>query len=326
MARQVVIMMRGFKTRLRLVVAIPTLFVCLGGLGPPEAVALRRLPLQKRKIEIGQPAPMEKEFQGYDKDGNPVYWDPQPRVVPLGNGKFAFKWLGLGGRELTLIYERPDAVDVIVKASLSTSTPRGITYRYKVQALKTSGLPVTGFVVQTFSQDITSATDSATFTGKMASFIKEFAEGNWISFGPLQGNRAIPPGKEGMYALVSGDLPGVVACTAHGGALMLKIESEEPPSVLQNLFLGRDAWPHGYTIGPDERLAKMGLQGRLNYLIIRLPQMLELGWIENEQVLQWYKEKVAAGKTAEVRARAKADFDKKLITSEVLALMTYLTK
>ncbi|MBI1983269.1 MAG: hypothetical protein HYS61_03630, partial [Acidobacteria bacterium] len=82
----------------------------------------------------------------------------------------------------------------------------------------------------------------------------------------------------------------------------------------------------GYTIGPDERLAKMGLQGRLNYLIIRLPQMLELGWIENEKVMQWYKENIIAGKTSEVRARAKSDFQKSLITSEVLALMTYLTK
>jgi hypothetical protein len=40
----------------------------------------------------------------------------------------------------------------------------------------------------------------------------------------------------------------------------------------------------------------------------------------------WYEMNLKAGKTAEVRARADADFKRKLITSEVLALMTYLTR
>jgi LEA14-like dessication related protein len=54
--------------------------------------------------------------------------------------------------------------------------------------------------------------------------------------------------------------------------------------------------------------------------------MLELGWIENQKVMQWYETNLKAGKVAEVRARAEADFKKNLITSEVLALMTYLTR
>jgi hypothetical protein len=311
---------------MRLLVATLTLVVCLAGISLLEAEALDRLPLQKRNVEIGQPMPVEKEFEGYDSQGNPIYWDPQPRVVPLGKGKYAFKWFGRKGRELTLIYERPDAVNVIVQASISTSTVHSISYRYKVLVLKTSGLSVTGFVVQTFSQTITPATDSATFTGKMAGFIEEFAEGSWMSFGPLRGPAAIPPGGQTGFAFLSPDLPGLVSCRAHGGSFMVKGVGEEPPTVLENLYLGHDAWPHGWTIGPDERLAKMSLDERLKYLTDNLPKMLELGWIENPKVMQWYEANLKAGKTSEVRARADADFKRNLITSEVLALMTYLTR
>ena len=75
--------------------------------------------------------------------------------------------------------------------------------------------------------------------------------------------------------------------------------------MLEDLYLGRDAWPHGYTIGPDERLGKMSVKERSNYLVQHLPQMLELGWIENQKVMQWYQNwYLKAGKVAEVRARA----------------------
>jgi hypothetical protein len=70
----------------------------------------------------------------------------------------------------------------------------------------------------------------------------------------------------------------------------------------------------------------MPLEGRLKYLIEHLPKMLELGWIENQLVMGWYETNLKAGKAAEVRARAQADFQQNLITSEVLALMTYLTR
>lgn len=312
--------------RLRFLLVAPTLLVCVARLSVLEAGALDRLPLQKRNVEIGQPEPVAKELEGYDSQGNPIYWDPQPSVVPLGSGKYAFKWFGRKGRELTLIYERPDAVNVIVQASISTSTLHSISYRYKVLVLKTSGLSVTGFGVQTFSQTITPATDSATFTGKMAGFLEEFAEGSWMSFGPLRGPAAIPPGGQTGFAFVSPDLPGLVSCRAHGGSFVVKGVGEEPPTVLENLYLGHDAWPRGYTIGPDERLAKMSIEERLKYLVVRLPQMLELGWIENQKVMGWYEANLKAGKAAEVRAAAEADFKRNLITSEVLALMTYVTR
>jgi hypothetical protein len=117
-----------------------------------------------------------------------------------------------------------------------------------------------------------------------------------------------------------------VRCRVHAGDLSMEGVGEEPPAVLEDLYLRRDAWPHGWTIGPDERMAKMSLEERLKYLVERLPKMLELGWIENQKVMGWYETNLKAGKAAEVRARAEADFRRNLITSEVLALMTYLTQ
>ena len=37
------------------------------------AQARDRLPLEKKDVEIGQPAPVSAEFEGYDKNGNPIY-------------------------------------------------------------------------------------------------------------------------------------------------------------------------------------------------------------------------------------------------------------
>jgi hypothetical protein len=270
---------------------------------------------------------MDKEFSGYDKDGNPIYWDPRPRVISLGNGKYAFKWIGHAGQELELIYLRPDAVEVIVEAAATFSEAAGFTYRFKVRNTTASENSVGGFEFQRFSRDLRTVTDGLTYATPASLLAEPYPpEGGWMRFAPLNVGNAIKPGNSAIYVLRSPDLPGLLSCRVHAGNLTMEGVGEEPPAGFESLMLRRDAWPHGYTIGPDDRLAKMGLQGRLNYLGMRLPQMLELGWIENERVMQWYKENLLSGKTAEVRARAEADFKRNLITSEVLALMTYLTK
>jgi hypothetical protein len=303
--------------------------VLLGVMGPiPTLQARDRLPLQKKKIEIGQPAPYAPELEGYDKKGNPVYWDPKPHVVPLGDGKYAFKWTGHSGRELTLIYQRPDLVDVAVEASAVAGGGGRLKYRYIVRNLKASKQNLGAFDVQTFSPAAQPETDPSTYATNPAYRRKDIPpeEGLGIYFAPLSGKRQIGPGAQALFVLTSPDSPGIVRCRAHGDTSMMKGVGEEPPSVLEDLFLGRDAWPQGYTIGPDERLAKMSLKERSSYLVQHLPQMLELGWMENQKVMAWYETSLRAGKAAEVRARAETDSKKNLITSEVLALMTYLTK
>jgi len=68
---------------------------------------------------------------------------------------------------------------------------------------------------------------------------------------------------------------------------------------------GHAAWPHGYTIGPDEALTRMSAKERFQYLADRLPQMLQLGWIEDQATMEWYRDDLKAGKAPEVRARTK---------------------
>jgi hypothetical protein len=291
--------------------------------------ARERQPLQKKNIQIGQPAPYAPELEGYDKKGNPVYWDPKPHVVPLGDGKYAFKWTGHSGRELTLAYQRPDVVDVIVEADVVLTAQNHLSYKYLVRNLKTSKQNLGGFEVRTFSVTVkpqSSPSFYATDPAHIRQDIDPIRDGLWIRFAPLGSRTQIRAGQTVVFALTSPDPPGILECRAHADTLTMMGVGEEPPGVLEDLYLGRDAWPHGYTIAPDERLAKMSPKERTNYLVERLPQMLELGWIENQKVMQWYETNLKAGKVAEVRARAEADFKKNLITSEVLALMTYLTR
>lgn len=311
-------------------IPIPLLLAILALLGTlgqsSRAQARDRLPLQKKAVEISQPAPVTPEFEGYDKAGKAIYWDPRPHVIPLGDGKYAFKWIGHSGRELTLIYQRPDVVDLVVEASVA-EVPRGrLTYRYSLHNLRTSKLWLGGFSVQTFSPGAQGVGEKGIYVAARGGFLKEFSVGRWLAFGMMGREPKVAPGATILVELKSEDLPGVVECRASAGDLTMKGVGEEPPNVLEDLYLRHDAWPHGYTIGPDERLAKMSPKERTNYLVERLPQMLELGWIENQKVMQWYETNLKAGKVAEVRARAEADFKKNLITSEVLALMTYLTR
>jgi len=284
-----------------------------------------RLPLQKKNIKIGQPAPYAPEAEGYDKKGNPIYWDPKPHVVPLGDGKYAFKWTGHNGRELTLLYQRPDAVDVVVAASALHLPGGSFRYEYQVRNLKSSELDLGGFAVRLLSRRADALSDTSTMAVNPWRLLKQdFQEGAWISFHPRRGQTPIGPGREASLALVSPDPPAIVECQAYGGDLTIKGVGEESPTVLEDLYLRPDAWPHGYTIGPDERISKMSAKTRLEYLTEHLPQMLQLGWIEDKPTMQWYKDNLQAGKTVEVRTRAQKDFERKLITSEVVALVSYL--
>ena len=314
-----------WRIRVVLVLGALTLLSLLGR--SSTAQARDRLPLQKKSVEIGQPALVSPELEGYDKNGNPIYWDPRPRVVPLGGGKYMFKWFGHGGRELTLIYQRPDAVDVVVAASALPLPGGSLRYDYRLQNLKTSNLDLGGFMIRLLSRSAEALTTSSTMAVNPWRLLKQdFPDGAWVSFHPVREKGLIMPGEGTRYGLVSPDLPALAECRAFGGNLTMRGAGEEPPTVIESLYLRPDAWPHGYTIGPDERMAKMSLKERSNYLVQHLPQMLELGWIQNKPTMQWYMDNLRAGKTAEVRTRAQKDFEKKLITSEVLALMTYLLR
>jgi len=101
-------------------IRLVTLF--LFAVATQTALGQGRLPFQKKRIVLKSPATYEKRIIRYDsKTGASIYYDPKPRVVPLDvrSGKYGLRWIGYDGREKTIVYQRPDAIDAEISASVS---------------------------------------------------------------------------------------------------------------------------------------------------------------------------------------------------------------
>ena len=85
----------------------------------------------------------------------------------------------------------------------------------------------------------------------------------------------------------------------------------------------KESWPSGFTIGPDSRLAGFSRAKRVKYLADQLPEMLRLGWIRDREIVKWYQDNLRPSEWGRVRTKANEDNEKGLVTSEVLALLTY---
>ena len=178
-----------------------------------------RLPLQrtsKKKIKIG-PLPSEPWEIGVDKEGRPIYQDPQPRVVDLGKGKYGFRWIGSRGQELQVVFERPDMIDVVVEASVFPASEGQWNYRYRVCSLKSSQQLLDSISVQTFSESTAPARDRRWHVGRLRVGFKEYSKGQWIRFAFLYSQLKVHPGETVEVTMKSADPPGIVKCAASGG-------------------------------------------------------------------------------------------------------------
>lgn len=54
---------------------------------------------------------------------------------------------------------------------------------------------------------------------------------------------------------------------------------EEPPEKVENVLPAYEAWPRGYTVGPNDYLKAASPRKRGNYVRQRLPKVQKLGWI-----------------------------------------------
>ena len=286
-----------------------------------------RLPLQrtsKKKIQTG-PLPSEPWQVGVDKKGEPIYRDPEPTVVDLGKGKYGFRWIGTRGQQLQMIFERPDMIDVVVEASVVEASGGQLGYRYRVRSLRSSLQLLSRFVLQTFSETTIPERDPRWYAGRLRVGFKEYSEGQWIGFGFLYSQLKVHPGESVEVTLKSADPPGIVKCAASGGAKgMYATEEGMPEAFLYETNLpNKEAWPSGFTIGPDSRLSKLSPTEKVKYLVDQLPEMLRLGWIRDREILKWYQDNLRPSQWERVRAQAQEDNKKGLITTEVLALLTY---
>ena len=305
-----------------------SLLISMAGVMHPPFQKTSRLPLQKKEIILKSPTNYAQRFMGIDpKTGKEIYYDPKLEVVLLDakSGKYALKWIGYDGKEKAVVYQRPDAIDVIVSASVKKISTPQFVYDYTVQNLATSGEYLAGFEVQTFSSDIIpnklpTKIDNI-FIGDMSNTIPEFKEGKWIHFAPLPPRPRVNPGQSITFQLTSSSPPGLVMCRVHGGDFVMKGIGEEMPQELENALPNRfEALPSGYTIGPIDQLKTFSVNKRAKYLRSKLVLFQQLGWIAAD-LAPWYEQNLQANRLGQVFKRATEDFKAGEITSELLAMI-----
>ena len=277
-----------------------------------------RLPLQKKSIDFKIPEHYEKWHGPPDpRTGISREHDPQPRLIPLGKnpGRYAFEWIALDGTKKRVIYERPDGTDAIVAARVSEASD-GYRYTYRVEVLPSSGVRLRAFMVQCFSDQVTATEQKGIFVGKMSNGIPQFREGTWKSFGILERFPDSDPGETATFSLNSVSPPGLVECRTRNNSVMKG--GHDMPYEFNSLLLGYDYWPHGYTIGPVERLKSLSQRAHLAYVTKLLPKLKELGWIHASAV-GWYQQNLKPG-TPGLYQRAEQDLKAGKITTEVFSL------
>ncbi len=164
------------------------------------------------------------------------------------------------------------------------------------------------------------------FTGDMANYIPNFSEGTWWKFAPL--GETLPKiytGNSIEFSLRSAALPGLVRCHARAGEITLKGVGEHMPSELEMVTPGYDGLARGYTIGPNDSLAKMTKSERSKYVLENLPKFQEAGWM-SAGTAEIYKSILAKEDLVNALKQAKKDLENEFITSEVFHIIEGLNQ
>lgn len=307
---------------------------------------IKREPLQKSGGRIKSPTVYEKRER--IESGRENTYDPKPRVeaVDADAGKYELKWIGYDGKEKTVVYQRVDAIDVVVSGSVEQAPDGSYVYKYAVENLSSSAAYVTFLALQNFSDDSrptevngkpTTLADirlmknfrqapddgkprnleNILTIGEMSTAIQRFKEGNWIAFGGLP--ELITPGSKFQVRLVSKAAPGLVGCSAAAGPRTMKGAGEHLPSELEAALPGYDAWPSGYTVGPVASLGSLRQAERVSYLVDKLGQFEKLGWI-TPAARRWYEKSLTTDLDG-AKKRARSDLESDQISSEVFAMI-----
>lgn len=286
----------------------------------------QRQPMEKGASHVYKtPEKYKPRISGYDpKTGDPITYDHKPRVelINAKAHKYALKWIGLDGHEKTATFNRADAVDVTVSATVSQMPSGEYLYTYEVKNLPSSGVYLKRFVVQNFASDAKPEDGGDFWAGKMSHQNRGFSEGNWINFADVSDHIKIDPGQSVMIRLTSSAPPGLVGCRA-SAETVLEGADEEMPSDLEYLLGGYGEYLRGYTIGPIERLKKLPASERAQYVLDNLPQFHKLGWM-TEGALRFYERHLKSGNMGEAFKRAEQDLKAGQITTEVLSIIQAL--
>jgi hypothetical protein len=297
------------------------LFVSLVGAAIPPFQKAGRLPMQKQEIKLEAPKRYAQRILRVDKNtGEPVYYDPKPQIMLMDrkSGKYAFKWIGYDGKEKVVIYQRPDAIDAVVSGAVMKADSGKFIYVYKVENLTSSRQEFATFVVQGFTTDVQPDRTSNIFVGPVTKNDREFKDGSWLGFAVL--DSSVQPGRSIEFRLESSAPPGMVECRISGGPRGMKGVGEDMPQELENVLPGYEAWPRGFTIGPDDGLKSLPANKRINYIRKRLLHFQRLGWMATGSV-SWYQENLRGDNLEAVYRQAEEDLRAGRITTEVSALI-----
>jgi hypothetical protein len=299
------------------------LLLLAGGAQPPASQRVQRLPLQKKPVTFKSPSEYAKRFLGTDsKTGQERHYDPRPQIAPLDqkSGLYALKWIGYDGKEKTVVYQRPDAIDAIVSANVSRLHSGKYLYSYSVRNLPSSGEYLRTFALQTFTSDAKPHKVATAYIGPMSPN-KAMKEGNWIGFAIISDFELIGnPGKTAEFRLESLMPPGLVECRVAGGKRGMIGVGEEMPMELENLLPGYEAWPSGHTIAPISRLQGATQQEKVKYLLQILPKFKQQGWLI-PQVSPSYEQLLRQNDLHGLLKRIAGDLKVGSITSEVFAIV-----
>ena len=281
-----------------------------------------RLPMQKREIVLRSPSVYEKRILRQDsKTGEPVYYDPKPRVVPLDtiSRKYGLRWIGYDGKEKTIIYERPDAIQGIVSATVLKMSSGQYQYTYKIENLRSSKQQLAMFALQTFGDDVKPIPNGNGYVGPMTPN-KELANGKWFGFTSSNFEPPVLPGSSVELKVISSEPPGLIECRIAGGQFGLRGVGEELPQELEAVLPQYEAWPRGYTVGPVQHLRSLSAQQWSEYLVRNLAEFQRLGWLRN-RARSSYEQMLKANNPSQLTKRAEQDLKAGIITSELYAMI-----
>jgi hypothetical protein len=292
----------------------------LAGMGQQRSIGPSRVPLEKSQIALRSPVKYERRVIGQNPTTREsIYYDPKPQVVVLDprTRKYGLRWIGYDGKEKTVIYQKPDGIDIVVSASVSQVGGGQFLYSYNVSNLKSSTQYLSTFALQNYSAKVNPTRTQGLYVGGITRNSREFKEGNWVGFSVL--SQDVSPGHNLEVSLRSASPPGLVECRV-AGVLGMKGVGEEMPQELENLLPGYEAWPHGYTIGPIDELMSRSRGERVKYLINLFPQLRKLGWV-SPVVARWYEQNLKQGNFSEVVKHSEQDVNTGKITPEIRAMI-----
>jgi hypothetical protein len=283
----------------------------------------RRVPLTKDNPPLRSPTTYHKRMVLDSKSGREVEFDPKPTVTPIDarEGRYALRWIGGDGKPKTIVYQRDDKIDAIVAADVLGLTLGAYRYGYKVRVLATSAQPLARLVVQNFAGDASPSAQANLHIGTMTNRVSLFSDGHWQAFAPLPAFRPTPKaGVEVTFELESKAPPALVGCRVAGRRQDMVGVGEEPPSELMDALPGYNAWPYGYTIGPDDRLKPLSPAQRAAKLVEWLPEFERQGWITAER-RRHYEASARRGDLKGLAGVVDADLRAEQITTEVRAIV-----